>query len=455
MASRRFAGGGRARGSGAILALEALGAAALAAYLYSSGGIGAALAVLISAAPVMAAVLAFALRAMDPPLTPLLLALPLNLLGLATLAVIAPSFAVLQAAWSVAGCLSYFGLTLMPHIAGPARLATWLFAGALLLLGTTFLFGTHPSGGEARQWLPVGPVYFQPSEAVKLAIVPLLAVLLAPREPPPRLKGTWLIAPTLAILMLVAQGDLGAAAVVALITVTMYCSARGRLRWVAAIAVGALLVGALAWYAVPRAQLRLSSWLNPWADPYGVSYQVLQSLRAIASGGIVGRGLLTADPLYIPALHTDMILAGIGERLGLAGSLLIVALMLGLVRHIRSVARSVASPARRLACLGVATLIAGQAALIMAGTTALVPLTGVTLPFVSYGGSSLLVSYAALGLVSLNTRTTPREIDAPPLPVRQRAVYLGLAGALSIVAAWLLLWHLYGATILAQRLPPA
>jgi cell division protein FtsW len=162
-----------------------------------------------------------------------------------------------------------------------------------------------------------------------------------------------------------------------------------------------LIVAAIGGYLlIGRVQGRIDTWLNPWADAAGSSYQIVQSLIALASGGRLGQGLGQGWPdVILPAAHTDMPLAAIGEELGLIGTLGVVACFaIFTVRGLR-----VASLARttfgRLLTAGLASLIGMQAWIIMAGNANLAPLTGVTLPFVSYGGSSLLMSFIILGLL--------------------------------------------------------
>jgi cell division protein FtsW (lipid II flippase) len=161
---------------------------------------------------------------------------------------------------------------------------------------------------------------------------------------------------------------------------------------IAAAIGGYLLIG--------RVQGRVDTWLNPWSDAAGSSYQIVQALIALASGGKIGAGLGQGWPdVILPAAHTDMPLAAIGEELGLSGTLGVVACCaIFTVRGLRAALLARTTFGRLLAA-GLASLIGLQAWLIMAGNANLAPLTGVTLPFVSYGGSSLLMSFISLGLL--------------------------------------------------------
>jgi cell division protein FtsW (lipid II flippase) len=176
--------------------------------------------------------------------------------------------------------------------------------------------------------------------------------------------------------------------------------ASGQLRYLVAGSLLLIVAGLIGYHFIGRVQSRIDTWLNPWADAAGSSYQVVQSLISLSSGGTIGSGLAQGWPdVILPAAHTDMPLAAIGEEFGLVGALAIVACFASLaVRGLR-VASMARAPFGRLLAAGLATSIGLQAWIIMAGNAGLAPLTGVTLPFVSYGGSSLLVSFIEIGLL--------------------------------------------------------
>jgi cell division protein FtsW (lipid II flippase) len=292
---------------------------------------------------------------------------------------------------------------------------TWLLIG-LLLLTLTFLVGVNPEGAGLTLWLggPLG-VFFQPAELLKLLFVAYLAAYLAEKREIARSLGVhpehphYLTLPYLmpllamwgvALILLMAQQDLGAAVLLYLSFLIMLYLASGQLRYLA-IGGALLIVAAIAGYLlIGRVQGRMDTWLNPWTDAARSSYQIVQSLIALASGGGIGQGLGQGWPdVILPAAHTDMPLAAIGEELGLIGALGVVACFaIFTVRGLRvaSIARTTFG---RLLAAGLASLIGMQAWIIMAGNANLAPLTGVTLPFVSYGGSSLLMSFLCLGLL--------------------------------------------------------
>jgi cell division protein FtsW len=156
--------------------------------------------------------------------------------------------------------------------------------------------------------------------------------------------------------------------------------------------------------------VRADIWLNPWAQSQGAGYQVVQGLIALAAGGLFGVGLGRGYPGYIPAVHTDYIFAALGEELGLAGLVAVLALYLLLVGRGFRIAQRADDSFETLLAAGLTSILGLQALIIVAGVLRLIPLTGITLPFVSYGGSSLVTLLAAMGLVQ-SVRLRHRKIE--------------------------------------------
>jgi cell division protein FtsW len=147
-------------------------------------------------------------------------------------------------------------------------------------------------------------------------------------------------------------------------------------------------------------QLRIDVWLNPWPEADSRAYQIVQSLMAFSAGGIFGAGIAQGRPDFIPVVHSDFIFAALGEEWGLLGVVVLLGAFVTLVvRGLRTAARHQSNPFYALMAVGFSTLIATQSIMIMGGVLKVLPLTGVTLPFLSYGGSSLLVSYIMVGLL--------------------------------------------------------
>ncbi|MGD9935562.1 MAG: FtsW/RodA/SpoVE family cell cycle protein, partial [Dehalococcoidia bacterium] len=273
--------------------------------------------------------------------------------------------------------------------------------------------GTTING--ARLWLDVGGQLVQTTELIKVLLVVFVAGYLADEAavlsiPPVRFRARrYSMAPRL-IPLLVALGasigalallrDLGSIAILLLFAGGMLFIATGRLRYPAAAAVVALVAASLGYVAFDHAEARIDTWLDPWSDADGDGYQSIQAIYAIEAGGITGTGLGLGRPDAIPAAPTDYVFSAIAEELGLAAAagvaLIYVLFLYGGLR----VAIDCPDRFGRLLAASVAVLIAIQAAVIIAGNLRIVPTTGITLPFVSYGGSSLVVNFFLAGILT-------------------------------------------------------
>ena len=352
--------------------------------------------------------------------------------GLLTIWRLDAVFGMRQAIWlGISMLVLYFGTRLPNTLDSLRKYKYVLLSAGLILTALTLIFGTNPLGFGPRLWLGCCGVYFQPSEPLKLLLVAYLAAYLADRLPI-RLGALPLLYPTLllsgiAVLLLFFQRDLGTASIfVALYTIIIYIATqRRRTVWVS---FGFLvLVGVAGYYFVGVVQARINSWLNPWDDPTGGSYQIIQSLMAIANGGLEGRGPGLGSPALVPVAISDFIFAAIAEETGLMGTIGLIALF-GLIvaRGLRTAIRA-PNLFRRLFAAGISAYMGIQALLIMSGNLRLLPLTGVTLPFISYGGSSLLTSFIALLLLLLISN----HLDEEPAPLPRPRPYLVLGIFLS------------------------
>jgi hypothetical protein len=277
---------------------------------------------------------------------------------------------------------------------------------------------------------------FSPSEPLKLLLVIYLAAYLADHVPQ-RNQLFPFILPTLlligiALLLLGVQRDLGTASIFIMLYASILYIATEKRR-VLLIGMGILLIAGIAgYYALPTIQLRLGIWLSPWNDPSGAGYQVIQSLMAIANGGLIGRGPGLGNPGFVPVTHSDFIFASIAEETGLSGTLGLLSLVGFLLT--RGLVIAICAPNRflRLLATGLTAYLGIQSLLIIGGNLRMLPLTGVTLPFISYGGSSLLTSYIAL-LILL--RISNETEEAAPLPRPQPYYFLGLILAVGLFSA--------------------
>jgi cell division protein FtsW (lipid II flippase) len=360
--------------------------------------------------------------------------------GLLTIWRLMPVFGQRQALWLVIALVLFLYALRLPSDLEPLRRYKYLWlTGGLILTALTFLVGTNPTGPNfPRLWLG-GPLFFiQPSEPLKLLLVMYLAAYLAGSSgkgaaPVVRISSRLLplLAPTLvmtglAMLLLFFQRDLGTATLFLFLYATMVYLASGR-KAVLVFSVGMLLISAAAGYTFfDVVRLRVDAWLNPWLDPAGRSYQVVQALLSISNGGIFGRGPGLGSPGLVPVPHSDFIYTALVEETGLVGSIgLIGVLTLLCTRGLRAAIGAPDSYRRYLAA-GLTAFLIGQSILIIGGNLRLLPLTGVTLPFVSYGGSSLVTAFLSLVLLL----HVSNYGDAEPRPVRSLAPYLQLGGLL-------------------------
>lgn len=349
--------------------------------------------------------------------------------GMLTVWRLEPGFGARQALWlGISVVVLMHGLSLPATLESLRKYKYLLLSGGLLLTALTLIFGTNPAGYGPRLWLGCCGVYFQPSEPLKLLLVIYLAAYLADKLPI-KLGTLPLIYPTIllsgvAILLLLFQRDLGTATIfVALYTVVIYL-ATGRRRTLLASAVILVLMGVAGYYVVDIIRLRLDTWVNPWNDPVGDSYQVIQSILAIANGGLEGRGPGLGSPRLVPVAISDFIFAAIAEETGLIGTVgLLTIFGIILIRGLR-IAVCAPDMFRRLLAAGVTAYFGIQALLIIGGNLRLLPLTGVTLPFLSYGGSSLLTSF--IGLMFLLFISNHLDEEPAPLPKPQPYFAFGI-----------------------------
>jgi cell division protein FtsW (lipid II flippase) len=353
--------------------------------------------------------------------------------GLLTVWRLDPSFGARQALWLVVSLLVFmFGLGLPSTLDFLRKYKYLLLTSGLLLTALTLIFGTNPIGYGPRLWLGCCGLYFQPSEPLKLLLVAYLAAYLSDRLPI-RLNPIPLIYPTfllsgIAILLLLFQRDLGTASIfIALYTIIIYL-ATGRRRTILISGLILLFMGLAGYYLIDIIQARIDSWANPWNDPEGNSYQIIQSILAIANGGLEGRGPGLGSPALVPVAISDFIFAAVAEETGLIGTVALIAIFgVILIRGLRA-ALFAPDMFRRLLAAGVTAYLGVQTLLIIGGNLRLLPLTGVTLPFISYGGSSLLTSFVALLILILISN----HLDEEPAPLPKPQPYYALGVLLTV-----------------------
>lgn len=383
----------------------------------------------------------------DPYILPL--AALLTGWGILTIYRLVPGFGLRQTLWLlVCGLVLLLGLRLSPDLRFLRRYKYVWLTGGLFLTALTLIFGTNPNGDGLRLWLGCCGVYFQPSEPLKLLLIVYLAAYLAERLPL-SLRPLHLFAPTavvmgMALLLLVVQRDLGTASIFIFLYTIVLFVASGKKRILLISLVGLAVAGIAGYFLFDVVRLRVDAWLNPWLDPSGRSFQIVQSLMAVANGGASGRGPGLGNPGLVPVAISDFVFTAIAEETGLVGTLGLLALIgFFVARGVRTAMRAPDNFLRILAA-GLTAYVGAQSILIIGGNIRLLPLTGVTLPFVSYGGSSLLTSYLSL-LLLLLISSQPEDEPAPlprPQPYLLLAGLLGLGlFALAVTNAWWAVWR--------------
>jgi cell division protein FtsW (lipid II flippase) len=353
----------------------------------------------------------------DPLLFPL--ALLMTGWGLILIDRLAPVFAERQTLWLIVSMAAMLAVvTVKPVLRWLRTYRYVLLLGGLLLLVATIVLGTNPSGqeGAPELWLGLGPLYFQPSEALKIMLVAFLASYLGEQYPSlraegleteprrlslsPRIFGPIVLMWGLSIVFLIWQRDLGTAILFFVVFLILLYVASGYTPLLLIGAVMIVLVGIAAYRLFDVVQLRIDVWLNPWPEANGRAYQIVQSLMAFASGGVIGQGVGQGSPIYIPVVHSDFVFAALAEEWGLLGVVVTIACIATFVmRGLRAAVAHRGRPFHSLFAIGLSLLLGVQSLLIMAGVLKLIPLTGVTLPYFSYGGSSLLMNFISVGLL--------------------------------------------------------
>jgi cell division protein FtsW len=297
------------------------------------------------------------------------------------------------------------------------------------LLGTTFILlvavlviGTAVNG--ARRWIPIGFMNFQPSELAKLSLALWTAALLARRPAPQTLgelaKPIGVVVGAACALILV-EPDLGTAIAIAIMVCAVLVVSGTRLRLLASAGGIGITVVLLAIWLEPYRRERIFSFLDPWHDPQGAGFQSVQAMIALGSGGVFGVGLgeSVQKIYYLPEASTDMIFAIVGEELGLIGAAGVIAAFAVFAYAGFNVALRCRDPYGKRLAAGITALICGQAAVNVSAVMGLAPLTGIPLPFVSYGGSSLVVGLAAVGIL-LNIASNHAVVRETEVPDRGR-----------------------------------
>ena len=301
------------------------------------------------------------------------------------------------------------------------RLAPALMVTSIGLLLAVLVLGRAANG--AKRWISVGPAAFQPSELAKLALAVWAASYLARRRPPRTLHELWRPIGVVTIVfcgLILVEPDLGTAiAIVVMLAAVLLVSGTPTRTLAGGLGIVATL-GLFAVWLEPYRRARLFSFLNPWQDAQGAGFQTVQAMIGLGSGSIFGVGLgqSVQKVNYLPEAHTDMIFAIIGEELGLIGATAVIAAYGAFAYAGLTIALDCKDPFGKRLAAGLTALVCGQAAINLAAVMGLAPLTGIPLPFVSYGGSSLVIGLACVGIL-LNIAANG-EVRSTSVPDRGR-----------------------------------
>lgn len=318
-------------------------------------------------------------------------------IGLIMLYRIEPYLAIRQLTWFTSGIgIFILIVVILPDIESIGKYK-YLYMGITIgLLLYTEIFGVDVNG--SRNWVDLGFTSLQPSEFAKISIILFLASSLKDFK-----ERTEMVLPGVVIMasliFLVLEKDLGSALIFFSISAAMIYIGTSKMRYVLS-AISLFVVGAVgSYFAFSHVKSRVAIWIDPWKTASGSGYQIVQSIFAIASGGFIGTGLYLGHPNYIPEVQTDFIFSIICEELGLLGGFaVIITFFLLLYRGFRAAIYAKGSFSR-LVALGISTMIGAQVFVIIGGVIKLIPLTGITLPLISSGGSSMIINFTALGIL--------------------------------------------------------
>ncbi len=321
----------------------------------------------------------------------------------------------LQAGWAVVGMIGFIGTLVVIRRVRDLERYRWTIGLAgigLLLLPLVPGVGRRVNG--ARIWVGFGPVTFQPAEFAKILLALFFASYLVEKRellavsrvrigpislPDLKHLGPVLLAWGVSMVVMVAETYLGTSMLFFALFLALLWVSTERIAY---LVVGLVLFGAGALFVqaeFAHVHERVDVWVDPWKDPQGTGYQIIQSSFAFSAGGVTGTGIGLGSPTRIPYSETDFIFAAVGEELGLVGATgVLIAYMLMIGAGLRIALRTTI-PFERLLATGLTVLLGVQSFIIMAGVTRVLPLTGVTLPFMSYGGSSLIANYMLLALL--------------------------------------------------------
>lgn len=278
---------------------------------------------------------------------------------------------------------------------------------SILLIAAVFIPGIGVTRNQATRWIKIGSIQFQPSEITKLAVILFYSALLSQKKWQEKAANSFphflmlLIIPGIIGLILLKQPHMSAAVIIVAIVFAILFSAGANLKYIIGLFSVVLVGGSALILGSPYRRARLQYWLNPWLDVKGDGWQLVQSLMAVGSGGIFGRGLGKSIQkyMYLPEQQNDFIFAIVCEELGLLGAIFVISLFVIFIWRGILIAIKCKDKFGSYMAIGITTMIGLQAAFNIAVVTGTIPVTGMSLPFFSYGGTSLLILLASTGIL--------------------------------------------------------
>lgn len=324
-------------------------------------------------------------------------------LGIIMIYRISPNLGAKQVVWVSIGIVAFFAsYIIVKNINGWDKWIKLYGIASIILFIITLIFGRTIGG--ARNWIKISRFSFQPAEIIKLLFIFFIASYYANEEKyNVDKKGGYklLIANYIFIGFLFLQKDLGTAMVFYLIFLVIQYVYEENRKLISYNAILAIVGGVSSYFIFDHVKIRVETWLDPWKFIDNKGYQITQSLFAIANGGFFGTGVGLGHPDFIPAVHTDFIFSAICEEMGIFTGIAVMMLFLILVYRGFKIAFSQEDKFFKIVAFGISSLFGFQAFIIFGGVMKLIPLTGITLPFISYGGSSMIASFIGLGILQV------------------------------------------------------
>lgn len=391
----------------------------------------------------------------DPMIIPVVFLL--TGIGILTIWRISPELGLKQNLWLIASSIGFLITIWFPNLFNILRKYRVIWMAAIFsLVFLTILPGILEGGSQPSLWINIAGFTFQPSEPLKLILIIYLAAYFSDRLT--LQTASWAaILPTimmigLGLILLLLQRDLGTASLLLVLYVFMIFLVTRKRRVFIFTGVFFIISLFVGYFFIDVVKLRIDSWINPWVDPTNRSYQIVQSIISIASGGILGTGPGMGYPGLVPVSVSDFIFSAISEELGFIGSASIIVLIIILFSRYVRAARFAEDAFNRLLVSGAAILISIQSLLIIGGNIRLFPLTGVTLPYISYGGSSL---FTCMVITALVLRTTQLHGQLPQSDQIEHTLRIYVFPLISVFLAlcilFLPIWSVFRQSDLIQR----